>query len=289
MTFLIRLFVILLAFTVQTPAFAQQAHTQPRAQASAPKDPSAFYDFVHSIAPQSAVSWWRSSRPNLETLLRERGFKMGDPVFARIFKREGVMELWMKKGERFSLFEIYPICSQSGDLGPKVMEGDRQAPEGFYPFTVKQLHPNSRYHLAINMGYPNAYDKAKGRTGNFLMIHGACESIGCYALTNDNIEEFYRLSEAAFRNGQDVIEVHAFPFRMTQQNLDKYADNKWADFWKNELLPAYEAFELTRTPAPMQVCDGRYQMVQATNNDPSMTPASTADTHPDCKAVTGWR
>ena len=78
---------------------------------------------------------------------------------------------------RFELLKVYPICRWSGDLGPKITEGDRQAPEGFYTITPGLMNPNSNYYLAINTGFPNAYDRANDRHGGFLMIHGDCSSI----------------------------------------------------------------------------------------------------------------
>ena len=88
----------------------------------------------------------------------------------------------------------YPICRWSGELGPKIKLGDRQAPEGFYTITPGLMNPNSNHYLAINTGFPNAYDTANGRTGSYLMIHGGCSSAGCYAMTDEQIGEIYALA-----------------------------------------------------------------------------------------------
>src|SRR5947208_1025455 len=69
---------------------------------------------------------------NLPGRLAADGFALGAPVFMRIFKREFELELWMRRGDRFQRFAVYPICRWSGRLGPKLEEGDGQAPEGFY-------------------------------------------------------------------------------------------------------------------------------------------------------------
>ena len=95
------------------------------------------------------------------------------------------------------------------------MQGDRQAPEGFYTVTKAQMNPNSSLYLAFNLGYPNLYDRANRRTGDFLMVHGKCRSAGCYAMTDGLIEEIYALAREAFIGGQETIQVHALPFRMT--------------------------------------------------------------------------
>lgn len=246
-----------------------------------PSDPGMFYNFIHGFAPETAVSMWRGgNRPKLGELLDKRGFTMGQPVYIRLFKFEGVVEVWMKRGEQFDLFEVYPICVNSGALGPKLKQGDRQAPEGFYEINRKHLNPNSKYHLAINMGYPNAYDRSHNRTGDFLMIHGACASIGCYALTNDNIEEVYGLVKAALDAGQDAVPVHAFPFRMTREALAERKDSKWVNFWVSELLPAYEMFDMTRTPPRLMTCEGVYQIRDGVMED---------DLPKGCEPITAWK
>lgn len=245
------------------------------------RDPGAFYKFVHGLAPEAAVKMWRGgARPDLDTLLTMRGFVKGAPMYLRIFKEEGVIEAWLQKGARYELFEVYPICVNSGALGPKQKEGDRQAPEGFYEVSEKQLNPNSKYHLAINMGYPNAYDKALGRTGAHLMIHGACASIGCYALTDANIDEVYGLAVDAFAGGQASIPVHAFPFRMTQDKLIRHKDSAWINFWVDELFPAYQAFDITGIPPKIMTCDDTYQIMDGL--DAKALPRT-------CTAITAWK
>ena len=119
--------------------------------------------------------------PQLLSLLLQRNMPKRSPILIRIFKEESELEVWKQDTTgRFELFKVYPICRWSGDLGPKVSEGDRQAPEGFYTITPGLMNPNSNYYLAINTGFPNAYDRANDRHGGFLMIHGDCSSRGCY-------------------------------------------------------------------------------------------------------------
>jgi murein L,D-transpeptidase YafK len=192
-----------------------------------------------------------------EERLAEKGLRLGDPIFIRIFKQESEVELWMKKGERFVPFATYPICRWSGMLGPKVKEGDRQSPEGFYTVASSQLNPNSRWHRSFNLGYPNRFDRAHGRTGSFLMVHGGCGSIGCYAMTNPVIDEIWRLVTAALRGGQARFPVHVFPFRMTGWNMALHAGREWDGFW-GDLKVGYDLFEETRVPPLISVCDRRY-------------------------------
>lgn len=197
-------------------------------------------------------------RPALERDLAALGLRYGSPVFVRIFKQERELELWVEGDDRhYALLRIYPICAFSGGLGPKQRVGDNQAPEGFYRVNAGQLNPASNYHLSFNLGYPNAYDRAHGRTGDFLMVHGACVSIGCYAMGNAGIEEIYTLAAAALAGGQPAFEVHAFPFRLDAARLEAQRSSAWYAFWK-ELQPAYAMFELTRQPPRIRVEHKRY-------------------------------
>ena len=198
--------------------------------------------------------------PNLTRFaarLNEAGVKPGMPVHVRIYKFESEIELWVQKGGRFERFATYPICMWSGRLGPKLKEGDRQAPEGFYTVAEDALNPNSIEHLSFNLGFPNVYDRGKGRTGSFLMVHGGCASIGCYAVTDGVVDEFWALMTAAYENGQEHIPVHAFPFRMTEKNLRLRSGDKWAPFWAN-LKEGHDLFERDGVPPKVSVCNGAY-------------------------------
>lgn len=206
--------------------------------------------------------------PDLSDLagrLKAQGLTQGAPIFVRIFKREFELELWMKKGKSFERFATYPICNWSGRLGPKMVEGDRQSPEGFYTVDARALNPKSNYHRSFNLGFPNAFDRALGRTGSFLMVHGACASVGCYAMTNPVIEEIWTLVEAALRSGQRRFHVHVFPFRMTEENLIHYREMPWMEFWQN-LKQGYDAFETAKLPPKVSVCDGRYAIALPSPN-----------------------
>jgi murein L,D-transpeptidase YafK len=190
--------------------------------------------------------------------LAKAGMTQEAPIFVRIFKEEAELEIWKEKPDgRYYLFKSYPICTFSGELGPKIQEGDKQSPEGFYTVSPGQMNPNSQFHLAFNLGYPNDYDKANGRTGAALMVHGDCRSAGCYAMTDALIEEIYALAREAFGGGQTKFHVHAFPFRMTQANMERHKKSKWASFWKT-LKVGYDDFELSRVPPKVAVCQRQY-------------------------------
>jgi murein L,D-transpeptidase YafK len=191
-------------------------------------------------------------------LLGKKGMATTQPIFVRVLKQESELEVWKQRDDgRFYHFKTYPICHWSGDVGPKVSQGDKQAPEGFYSISRHQMNPNSQFHLAFNLGYPNAFDKAHRRTGEFLMVHGKCKSAGCYAMTDALIEEIYALAREAFIGGQETFEVHAFPFRMTDENLERHKKHEHYRFWAT-LKQGYDYFETTRQLPKVAVCERRY-------------------------------
>jgi murein L,D-transpeptidase YafK len=197
-------------------------------------------------------------KPTLVTALQAKKLGYGSPVFIRIFKSEKVLEAWVKKGDTFTLFNSYPICTFSGQLGPKIRQGDGQSPEGFYKVNLGRLNPYSRYHLSFNLGYPNAYDRANGRTGDFLMVHGNCVSIGCYAMGDAAIEEIYTLVEAALRSGQSNVDVHIFPFQFDSTNI-RWRDSEWRSFW-SDLKIGFDAFNQSKKPPTVTVVNKRYRI-----------------------------
>jgi murein L,D-transpeptidase YafK len=211
------------------------------------------------------------------TLLGKRHIEAKAPIFIRIYKEESELEVWKLRDDgRFYHLKTFPICNWSGKLGPKLREGDMQSPEGFYTITKDQLNPNSNYHLAFNLGYPNPYDKANKRTGEFLMIHGGCGSSGCYAMTDALMEELYALVREAMDGGQTAVPVHAFPFRMNKEKMASHAKSQWAGFWRT-LKEGHDYFELTRQVPTIAVCNRRYMVnVRMANGDPSKLNPSAA-------------
>jgi len=210
--------------------------------------------------PKRASAAAKRVRPALSRDLKAKNLHFGDPVFLRAIKDEDVLELWVRdrKTRAFKLFRSYPVAAASGSLGPKIAEGDRQVPEGFYFFKRSGLKPDSTFHLAFNIGYPNAYDRHHKRTGSFIMVHGNRVSIGCLAMTDTKIEEIYTLCDAALTAGQPFIRIHMFPFRMIDTRMKREARSKHIDFWKN-LKQGYDHFEKTHQPPDTSVVGGVYQ------------------------------
>ena len=196
--------------------------------------------------------------PQMLALLQQKNMPKESPILVRIFKEDSELAVWKQDTTgRFQLLKVYPICRWSGDLGPKVHEGDRQAPEGFYTITPDLMNPNSNYYLAINTGFPNAFDKANDRHGAFLMIHGDCSSRGCYAMTDEQIGEIYSLAREAFLGGQQSFQIQAYPFRMTPANLARHRTNPNMAFWKM-IKVGNDHFEATHLEPKVDVCDRHY-------------------------------
>jgi murein L,D-transpeptidase YafK len=218
------------------------------------------FAFSSAIAADRAERAAGRVQPELEQALDQAGLKLGAPLLIRLFKLEAELEVWVDDGQRYRHFRSWPICAWSGALGPKLRQGDRQAPEGFYQVSPSQMNPASRYHLSFNLGYPNAYDRAHARSGDYLMVHGNCVSIGCYAMGDAAIERIYTLMSAAFAGGQREIPVHAFPFRFDRSDLaTRLRDPEWGEFW-SELRAGWDAFERDRRPPRVRVVDRHYRV-----------------------------
>jgi murein L,D-transpeptidase YafK len=190
--------------------------------------------------------------------IEQKKMNKDSPILVRVFKTEAELEVWKQDRDgQYALLKTYPVCRWSGDLGPKIKEGDRQAPEGFYNITPGLMNPNSQYYLAFNLGFPNAYDSANGRTGQFLMVHGDCSSRGCYAMTDEQMSEIYALARESFFGGQKSFQVQAYPFRMTPVNMAKHRNSPHMAYWKM-IKQGYDHFEVTHQEPKVDVCEKRY-------------------------------
>jgi murein L,D-transpeptidase YafK len=235
-----------------------RAKEEPKPAAVDP-EPSTRQTSTKLPGPARAAAAAENVRPALEADLTAKGLHFGDPVFLRAFKEEKLLELWVQHRDtgKFVLFRSYPVAASSGKLGPKLAEGDLQVPEGFYFVPRDGMKPDSTFHLAFNIGYPNTYDRHHGRSGSFIMIHGNRVSIGCLAMTDTKIEEIYTLCDAALTNGQKFFRVHLFPFRMSDERLALTKESEWHDFWLN-LKEGYDFVEQKQIPPEVTLKDGRY-------------------------------
>ncbi len=201
--------------------------------------------------------------PELDKLpdrLASLGLQRGNAIFMRIFKAESELELWMKKGESFVRLATYPICHWTGTIGPKLREGDKQSPEGFYTVGYRQTRLVGRWQNAFNVGFPNPLDQINRRTGSYILVHGGCSSTGCFAMTDQVQAEIFALADAAIKGGQERFQVHIFPFRMTEANMTAYKHHLWAHTWI-DLKAGYDSFERTKVPPRINICTERYHVI----------------------------
>ena len=259
---------LVMALAIATCTSCGREPAQPRQDDEMP--PEAMSTLPHPEPPRAAAASERV-RPPLEAALHRESLHFGDPVFLRAYKKERVLQVFVQCREsgKFRHFRDYRIAAASGTLGPKLQEGDRQVPEGFYFVPPAAMNPLSQFHLSFNIGFPNAFDRHHARTGSLIMIHGGRASIGCLAMTDPGIEEIYILCDAAHRSGQTFFRVHLFPFRMTDENLAAHRSHKWHDFWRN-LREGHDWFEKHGLPPDVTVsADGKYQFQPADEASPS--------------------
>jgi murein L,D-transpeptidase YafK len=214
--------------------------------------------------------------PKLIAAMTEKDMDLNSPILVRLFKEEAELEVWKQdRSGRFALLKTYPICRWSGDLGPKVREGDRQAPEGFYSISPAQMNANSAYYLSFNTGFPNAFDRALGRSGSELMVHGDCSSRGCYAMTDEQIAEIYALGRESFFGGQRAFQFQAYPFRMTAANMARHRNNPNMPFWRM-IKEGNDHFEVTKQEPKVDFCEKKYVFDAAKAPDAKRDPVFEA-------------
>jgi murein L,D-transpeptidase YafK len=209
-----------------------------------------------------------TARVNKEEVIREHFKKIGLPyppreIFLRAFKHEAILELWAREEtvDAYKLVATYPVLASSGQPGPKLMEGDRQVPEGFY--FIDRFNPENRFHLSLGLNYPNAADRLVAdpeRPGSDIFIHGKALSIGCLPIGDTAIEELFLVALDTATRGQTGIPVDIFPARMSGPEWEAFSRDAIARnpslkaFW-DQLAPGYAIFEhahrlLEKRPEP---------------------------------------
>lgn len=215
-----------------------------------------------------AVSPFAKVEDSIKAEFKQKGLDW--PVkymYVRAFKLERQLEVWVKGDytEAFQLFKIYKVCATSGTYGPKRKEGDKQIPEGFY--YINEFNPNSNYHLALGLNYPNASDAILSdpqKPGGDIYIHGNCVTIGCLPITDSLIEQVYYMASVVKDQGQDFIPVHIYPMRYDDPKSQEQfvvrtkAKTDVQQFAKS-IKDAYEYFEDThQLPVIMVNTKGTY-------------------------------
>ncbi|RZK36177.1 MAG: hypothetical protein EOO90_27825, partial [Pedobacter sp.] len=242
---MVKLFKIILILIMTTPALAQNNFKT--AQLKFERVRNAYAD-----------KW-----PALQKSLQSAGFNGSFELYIAAYKTEGKLEVWLKTANQsqYKIFKTYDFCAHSGTIGPKVIEGDGQTPEGFYKINV--FNPMSNFHLSLGIDYPNKVDVARtgkgNKTGGDIYIHGNCVTIGCIPLTDEKIKEVYVLAVEARNAGQGDIPVSIYPFKMTDANMKKYGSQypQQISFWQT-LQKGYVAFDKNKQLATVTQVKGNY-------------------------------
>ena len=176
-------------------------------------------------------------------------------IYIRSFKYDSQLEVWVRDedNEKFKLFKTYKVCAMAGTLGPKRFQDDYQVPEGFY--YINQFKPNSNYHLALGINYPNVSDRILSDSlspGGGIYIHGNCVTTGCIPILDNQIEEVYLLAAMAKSAGEDFIPVHIFSVRYNKEKSMQYLSKTTKDDQKVQkfevnLKEVYDYFEEHKT------------------------------------------
>jgi murein L,D-transpeptidase YafK len=260
---------------------------------------SAFSQMAFEESPKrylKAASPFAKVEDSLKAEFKEKGLDWpAKYMYVRAFKAERQLEVWVKGDytEAFQLFKVYKVCATSGTFGPKRKEGDKQIPEGFY--YINEFNPNSNYHLALGLNYPNASDVILSdhqKPGGDIYIHGNCVTIGCLPITDSLIEQVYYMASVVKDQGQDFIPVHIYPLRydnpksQEQFNTRTKAKTEVQQFAQS-IKDAYEYFEDThQLPAIMINSKGSY--VVAGNPDAPKFPRTKYLETGDKDPYAGW-
>jgi murein L,D-transpeptidase YafK len=189
----------------------------------------------------------------VKDLLEKNNINYGSfEVFFRVIKLEQILEVWAKdrtKGDQFKFIKAYNLCvTKNRDTLRKI---DLLVPESFY--YISRFNPDNIYFIRMETNFPNESDRKRGRTGGDVAIHGGCFSTYCTPFTDDDIKEIYIFAAEAKANGQKTVQVHNFPFRMTDENTDKYmkdkrysSDIKRITNWQN-MKYGFQYFEKNKT------------------------------------------
>lgn len=194
---------------------------QPRSAAVLPPKPRTLADALNAIEP--------TAEPRVRAFCKRAGVAYPPEQLIFIaYKKERRIDLLVPQDGKYRLVHSWPVLAASGGPGPKLREGDRQVPEGFYRFEL--LNPNSRFHLSLRVNYPNAEDIARGAAegvpaqelGSDIMVHGGAVSIGCLAAGDPGVEEIFLLVSRA---GLERTELLILP----DERLETADDRPWVN------------------------------------------------------------
>ena len=192
------------------------------------------------------ASWQGEAQQRIRVRFKQAGVAWPPVEIALLaLKRSRKVELWASTHGKWRLIHTYAILGASGTAGPKLRQGDKQVPEGIYK--ILWLNPKSRYHLSMKLNYPNAedlrYARKEGRNnpGGDIFIHGKDVSIGCIAIGDPAIEEFYTLVQ---RTGVKQVSVYIAPSDPRQRPLSAPSQAPaWLNSRYQELNEIFQQFQ----------------------------------------------
>lgn len=169
---------------------------------------------------------------------------MPDSLAFLAFKEEKIFEMYGWINGHWKLLKSYPFTAFSGELGPKLRQGDRQIPEGLYTITL--LNPQSTYHRSLRVSYPSDFDRGharidgRGNLGGDIYVHGYNATIGCIPLGDMAIEEVYSFGEVAFDKGIRII-IAPRDFRKNR-DFPEIVGISWENELYNSISEALQEF-----------------------------------------------
>lgn len=159
-------------------------------------------------------------------------------------KSTKTLEMWWHHDVIKRKVQTYDILGASGNLGPKLCEGDKQVPEGIY--TIEYLNPNSKFYLSLKINYPNQFDlemaKLEGRTdpGSNIYIHGKSTSVGCLAMGDGAVEELFYIVGSV---GLDKVTIIISPVDFRKGEKHKEKNLPWTNQLYGEISDALNSFK----------------------------------------------
>jgi murein L,D-transpeptidase YafK len=203
------------------------------------------------------------TRQRLSFAYSDLGLSLGAPLYLRLIRDQARLEVWAKPRSENSYVRLrtFKLCGKNGVLGPRQSARTGQA-EGFYAITPSQMRPVGVTYLGFGFGWPNAYDQKRGWKGAPSLVQAGCTTGRHYGLTDQDMEEVYTMVYFALRAGQTNVPLHIFPFQMSPFKMLQIGTGAKASFW-NELAPAWQAFERTKTPPQVRVQGRRYRIIEA--------------------------
>jgi hypothetical protein len=223
-----------------------------------------------TIGPSQTISLSAAARASIARSNTRLGFALDDsgidwaaPVFLRLIKNTGRLEVWMVRNNRFVLFRRFKVCGDSDvSPGPRLSAAPNRVPEGIYRINANSLSVRTGRYLGVGIGWPTAVDRSFGARlpDGAVLLDGRCAGNGSIGLTDQDMEEVYTLLWAALQAGQSVIQFHIYPKPMGQ-NLDPETMAGYERFYR-DLSSIWDAGGGQGNPPSVITTAKGYQLTQ---------------------------